>query len=151
MELLSIINEKIKYNKSLVDSLKNETMDLEKQKKQAEKNGIEKWIDNTFESSSGLTEEFSSFAKDFKKYLKDITGFELLEFNRGHFYLSGFLKNKKTEKFVYFSTSDVRYFKNEWWNNVLVREAKGVKDYTGGSNYSCELSNLKKYIEKLSA
>lgn len=153
MSILTIIDEKIKENKNFIRSLEIGTMELEAQKKQAEKTtGIEKWLGNVFESSSGLTDEFSSFSKDFKKYLKSIAGIDYdLYFSKGHFYCSGFFRNKKTEKFVYFSMSDVRYFKDAWFNNLLVRTAKDEKDFTGGSNNNCCLIDLKKSIEKLTA
>jgi len=150
MCLVSIIDEKIRENKTGIEGLVNGIKDLEKQKKQAEKKGIEKWVNNNFYSSSGLTDEFSSFSKDFKKYLKSIAGIDYdLYFSRGHFDCSGFFKNKKTEKFVYFSISDVRYFKNAWYDDVLVRTAKDEKDYTGGQNNSCQLTELKKSIDEL--
>ena len=154
MELVSIIDEKIIENKNFIRSLENETEDLEKQKKQAEKTtGIKKWVGNVFESSSGLTDEFSSFARDFKKHLKSVAGssFDLVEFSRGHFYMSGFFQSKKTKRFVYFSTSDVRYFKDSWFNSILVRTAKDEKDFSGGSNNLCCLIDLRENIEKLTA
>ena len=151
MSISTIIDEKINYNKSAIRDLEIETRELKEQKKQAGKKGIEKWFGNTFESSSGLTDEFSSFSKDFKKHLKSIAGIDYkLYFSRGHFDCSGFFRNIKTEKFVYFSVSDVRYFPNSWWNNVLVRKAKDEKDYTGGRNNSCQLVDLKKNIDNLS-
>ena len=70
---------------------------------------MEKWIGFRFESSTGLTPEFAQFAKEIKKYIKNILapiGAELISFNRGHFYVSGFIK--KDSKYVYFSISDVR-------------------------------------------
>lgn len=151
MDLTTIIDEKIKENKRFTEGLENELKELEGQKKQAEKTGIEKWVSNNFESSTGLTDEFSSFSKDFKKHLKSIAGSDYeLYFSMGSFYCSGFFRNKKTEKFCYFSISDVRHFRDAWWNNVLVRTAKNEKDYTGGSNNSCRLADLKENIEKLS-
>ena len=72
------------------------------------------WLGLQFESSSGLTEEFANFARDYKKFLSRLEGFELVRFLRGHFYISAFLKNTATGKLAYISSSDVRYFRDEW-------------------------------------
>ena len=42
--------------------------------------------------------------------------------------------------------SDVRYFKDEWYNHVLYLPKK---DYTGGSNHFCELPDLMESIMDL--
>jgi hypothetical protein len=60
--------------------------------------------------------------------------FELVNWNRGHFYISAFFKNKLTEKLIYISCSDVRFFPNEWCFNILIRTVKHDKDYSGGAN-----------------
>jgi len=106
--------------------------------------GIEKWLDYTFESSAGLTPEFAQFNKEIKDLIKKSLPdcLELVSWNKGHFEFSGFLRNKNTGKFVYFSCSDVRYFKNAWYEDLLVRTAENEKDFTGGSNNFCKLSEL---------
>lgn len=81
-----------------------------------------------FEQSSYKTPEFIAFSKEFKKQikaeLKEI-GAELISFNVGHFYLSGFFH--KGEQCYYFS-----------WHNadgsLMYRTAKDTQDFTGGSN-----------------
>jgi len=110
---------------------------------------MDKWINNEFESSCYTTDEFKAFAKDYKKAIKKALPptFELVDYSRGHFYISGFVKCKVNNRFVYFSISDVRHFKNEWFNNVLIRTAKDIKDYTGGSN--C-YTTLKKFGDRVS-
>jgi len=109
-------------------------------------NGIEKWIDYPFESSSGPTNEWVAFCKDFKKYIKNNLpqNAELVSWRKGHFYVSGFVK--KNNKYVYFSCSDVRFFQNEWYNNLLLRTAKDANDFKGGTN---EYTNLKKFKENI--
>jgi len=105
-----------------------------------------KWEGESFESSSGLTPQFAEFAKDWKADLKSITGpdFEIVNFNRGHFYLSGFLKHA-SGKLVYFSISDVRHFGADTWkDDILIRTAKHDRDYTGGSNNHTIFKDIKK-------
>jgi len=146
------INAQIREAEAGIYYLQNKIKDLKAKKPM--NHTIEDWIDFRFESSSGLTKEFSQFARDFKKYIKQFANdtdikFQLVGFSRGHFECSGFIKNRITQKFAYFSISDVRYFPNAWFNDVLVRTAKNEYDYTGGSNCCCKLDELEKTIEKL--
>ena len=45
-------------------------------------------------------------------------------------------------KCVYVSISDVRFFTNEWYNNILIRTAKNEQDYYGGFNHRTTLNEL---------
>ena len=107
-----------------------------------------KWLNHEFQSSSVKTPEFKSFSNDFIKDLKSLAqGYEFVNVNKGHFYVSGFIK--KDDKYAYFSISDVRYFKNEWYNHIMIRTAKSDKDYTGGNNNYTNLENFNKKIDSL--
>lgn len=112
---------------------------------------MKKWIGNDFESSSYKTPEFMSFARDFKSTVKKLVGseWELVNMNSGHFYMSGFLKNKADGRLVYMSISDVRHFSDSWYSNILIRTAQHEKDYTGGSNNYSTLEKLLENINKL--
>ena len=105
-----------------------------------------KYIDYTFESSSYKTEEFKSFSRAFKSDIKELTknDFDLISFSIGHFSVSGFLKAKINNKYIYFSISDVRSFKNDWNKNILIRTAENDKDYSGGTNNFTTLKDLNK-------
>lgn len=107
---------------------------------------IEKWKGVQFESSSQTTPQLREFLTELRRYIVDMIkpDFSLSNFSRGHFECSGFLQHLKTGKFIYFSISDVRYSQDEWINNILIRTAKDSKDYTGGSNNYCELTDLRK-------
>jgi hypothetical protein len=50
---------------------------------------------------------------------------------------------------AYASISDVRFFKNSWFDNVLIRTAKSKVDYTGGSNNYCKLEEINDYLLRL--
>ena len=154
MQINNLINQKIqeKENEAKLAKLELELLKRE-QKEVTTKKGIEKWLGYEFESSSGLTEEFATFARELKNHLKKElqNNFELVGILRGHFELSGFVKNKNTGKYAYFSMSDVRYFNNEWYEHILVREAKHDKDYTGGSNWFTGMKELPTSLLKLTA
>ena len=101
-------------------------------------------------SSGGTTgEDFIIFARKFKQYIKSQLpkNDEIVNFSRGHYILSGFIK--RGEKFVYFSISDVRFFGNSWSNDILIRTAKDENDYTGGVNNSTSLEGFKKNVDAL--
>ena len=110
---------------------------------------MKKWINYEFESSCSKTPEFVAFARDFKRFVKKALpyGAELVKWNVGHFYVSGFVK--KNDKYVYFETSDVRFFPNTWFTNLLIRTAQHVKDYTGGANTYTALDEFAVNAENL--
>lgn len=73
---------------------------------------MQQWVNYTFESSSGLTEEFAQFYKDFSRELsKRLKNEWESKFSREHFFISGFLKNRQSGKYIYFSLEDVRGYK----------------------------------------
>lgn len=105
---------------------------------------IKQYLHVQFESSSTTTAQFAAFARAYKKANMKALGdeFELVSWNRGHFYVSAFFKNKQTGKLVYISCSDVRFFPNEWYFNILIRSAEHAKDYTGGANKFTSLHTI---------
>ena len=113
-----------------------------------------------FESSTGKTKEFTSFATKFKNVIKSILEETnpnceavLDSFNVGHFYVSGFIKNQANNKFVYFSIFDVRCSNvlHDVLDRILVRTAEHNKDFRGGNNSYTELENFRFAVERLLA
>ena len=109
-------------------------------------NDFKKW---EFSTGTTIGIDFKVFAREFRKFVKKNLpeGSELIDFCRGHYFISGFIK--KGQKFVYFSISDVRYFPNSWAENILIRTAKDENDYTGGSNGYTTLERFKEDVSKL--
>jgi hypothetical protein len=110
---------------------------------------IKFWYKNNFISSCSITEEFAMFAREYRQHIKSLLpeGMELVSWNRGHFYCSGFIR--KGDKFVYFDTGDVRGLSNDWHDNILVRTARSDKDYTGGPNCRATLPDFIHSINRL--
>ena len=106
---------------------------------------LTKWLGHEFESSSYTTDEFARFSIAMRATIKAELApeFDLVTYNRGHFYFSAFFRNKSNGKLVYISSSDVRYFPNSWAKNLLIRSAEHEKDYRGGPNNYSELATLK--------
>ena len=147
METNKLYDNKTNSINLTIEALKDERKELkEKQATSKVKSGIEKWVGFTFQSSSMKTPEFSAFAKDFKKNLLEQIkkDFELVDWSVGHFEVSVFIQDKQSKKFIYLSISDVRFFRDGWFDNVLIRTAKHAKDYTGGSNSYCKFENINK-------
>jgi hypothetical protein len=114
---------------------------------------LEDWQGIEFQSSCYKTEEFKAFARMFRARIKKEAGawgLDLVDFNTGHFYLSGFLKRRDNGNLVYFSTDDVRG-SSRWYSDILVRTAKHLKDYTGGANRSASIQNMGERSFALSA
>lgn len=110
---------------------------------------LNKWEGHVFESSSITTEECKEFYKDFYKWLKEECknyNCEVASYTKGHFFVSGFILNKITNKLAYFSISDLRDYN---WNRILYRTAEHIKDTRGGSNNYCYLENMAENIVRI--
>ena len=110
-----------------------------------------KWLGYDFNSNGwsrtheNRSDAWAQFRRDFRSDVKNMlkgTGWELAEFGNNWFIFSGFLRNTETDKLVYFSISDVRYWQDAWYSHILVRTAKHLKDWTGGSNNYTSLPEL---------
>lgn len=110
---------------------------------------LEEYLNVQFESSCFKTEQFLAFARKYRNAIKKSlpTGARLADFNTGHFYCYGFIK--QNNKFIYFSCSDVRFFQNDWYNHILIRSAKNLFDYTGGINFYTTLPDFTRKVETL--
>jgi hypothetical protein len=88
-----------------------------------------------FISSSSKTQQFMDFTKtfrtEFEKEMKEV-GATDIQFNIGHFYISGFFN--VGEKLFYFNLSDVRGMNYKPFVSLLYRTAKNRQDFTGGQN-----------------
>lgn len=115
-----------------------------------EKDMIKKWKDINIEDWGGVTsDEYKEFQRNYKSVLKDIgkqIGFDLYSFNGNHYEFSAVMKSNTTNKYYYISISDVRYFKNEWAENILYRTMEHERDWTGGSNNFSSLEDLSRNL-----
>lgn len=104
-----------------------------------------KWVGFQFASRIHPSDDYLSFQRDAKADLKKMAntaGFELDQFNKNHFEFSAVLKHRETGEFIYIRISDVRYFPDQWWNNVLIRTMQHDRDWTGGPNHYCRWSDI---------
>ena len=105
--------------------------------------GIEDW-------GAYVSDDYKTVQTKYRNFLKKLCkehGYELVRFNPNHYCFTCFVKDN--DKFVYISISDVRYFRNEWFNNILIRTAQHEKDYHGGSNQYTSLPHLEAKIQSM--
>lgn len=111
---------------------------------------IKKYNGHAFEDCISVTsKDFESFCRKLKNALKKdalAMGFTDVTLTKGHYYLSGFLN--RDDQYVYYSFSVERgetptYLdKNDCMHAFLYRTAKDDKDFSGGANHFCRLSEL---------
>lgn len=113
---------------------------------------MEKWIDYAFDDCDCRTKpDFSRFSHDLKTEIErqlNGSGYKIEGYTKGYFYVSGFVSNNKNGRYAYFNVGDVRAT-STWSRNILVREARKVKDYTGGINHIVSLDNIGAEIRKI--
>ena len=105
---------------------------------------LEKYIDYEFSSGCYTGDDYKSFQTKYINLLRSIckqNHWQLVNVGRNHYCFSAFIKSAEN-KCVYISISDVRFFTNEWCNNILIRTAKNEQDYHGGFNHRTTLKEL---------
>ena len=112
---------------------------------------LKKYLNYEFSTGVYTGEDYKTFQTKYINYLKSIckeNGWIFVNALRNHYCFSAFIKSSDGN-FIYLSISDVRFFRNEWFNHVLIRTAKNEKDYTGGSNKYYSLPVLQFAIHQL--
>ena len=102
-----------------------------------------------------VSNEFNTFQNAFKRLMAEVAtelGGELVNFNKGHYYVSGFIE--RDGKFVYFNYSNYMNrscvdLRNQ--DAFYCRTAKDSRDYHGGYNNSVSVENCVGIIDKLLA
>ena len=105
---------------------------------------LEKYIDYEFSSGCYTGDDYKSFQTKYINFLRSIckqNHWQLVNVGRNHYCFSTFIKSAEN-KCVYVSIGDVRFFTNEWYNNILIRTAKTEQDYHGGFNHRTTLKEL---------
>lgn len=105
---------------------------------------LEKYIDYAFSSGCYTGDDYKSFQTKYINFLRSIckqNHWQLVNVGRNHYCFSAFIKSAEN-RCVYVSISDVRFFTNEWYSNILIRTAKNEQDYHGGFNHRTTLKEL---------
>lgn len=115
---------------------------------------INEWKKHEFSTGCTTGEDYKKFQHQMKSDLKKQAakeGLELHRFNPNHYEFSAVLsKNFDSEtRFVFVSISDVRFFKNQWADHVLVRTMAHDHDWTGGRNTFCRWEDVAEHAVSL--
>lgn len=113
---------------------------------------LQKYLDYEFSTGCDTGEDYKTFERKYINYLKTLCkeqGGEFVWAHKNHYEFTACFSYN--EKYAYFSISDVRFWKNEWYYHILYRSMKHEKDYTGGSNNYTSLERLKDSIATLFA
>ena len=105
---------------------------------------LERYIDYEFSSGCYTGDDYKSFQTKYINFLRSMckqNHWQLVNVGRNHYCFSAFIKSAEN-KCVYVSISDVRFFTNEWYSNILIRKAKNEQDYYGGFNHRTTLKEL---------
>lgn len=111
---------------------------------------LKKYLNYQFSSGGVTGSDYKSFQTKYLNYLRSICneeGWELKKTSKMHYEFSCFIKNR--DKYVYLSIPDVRYWNNQWYDNILIRTAKDEKDYHGGVNRRGCLETIADDIRRL--
>lgn len=111
---------------------------------------LQPFVGYRFSSGSYIGDDFKSFNTKYRNAIKKLlpNGYEIHEWNRRHYDCSAVIKDNNG-RFIYMSIPDVRYWPNEWAEDILIRTMKHDKDWTGGDNHTTDLVNFTKDIQKL--
>ena len=114
-------------------------------------NELKKYLSHSFSSGCETGEDYINFQTKYINYIRSLckkNNLEVTKICRSHYEFSLFIKNNE-DKFIYISICDVRFFKIEWYNNILYRQAQNEKDFTGGRNNYTSLTEFQTNITKL--
>lgn len=112
---------------------------------------LRKYLNYEFSSGPYTGEDYKVFQNKYINYLRKLcreNDWELANIGRNHYEFSAFIRDAEG-KYVYLSISDVRYFPNEWYNDLLIRRADNEKDYRGHTNNRSSLEDLQENVIKL--
>ncbi len=112
---------------------------------------LQKYLDYEFSTGSYTGEDYKTFQTKYINYLRSVckaNDWTLVNVIRSHYEFSAFIRNQ-IGRYVYFSISDVRFWRNEWYSRILIRTAESETDYHGGSNYHTRLPDLVSNVTRL--
>ena len=109
-----------------------------------------KYLSYTFSTGSETGADDKTFERAYKRYLTALckeSNWQLTAFHKNHYEFSCFIRFR--DRVVFLSIPDVRYWKNAWYEHILIRLAKDEADFHGGQNHYTDIPHLKQDIEHL--
>ena len=116
---------------------------------------MQKWWNHQFSSGGTAGPDYRAFEHDYglwlRKELKGYTG----KMHKNHYEFAVVLTKKgvdgNPDRYIYVGISDVRFSPREWATHVLVHTMAHPKDWTGGPNCYCHITELKEMVDRLAA
>ena len=107
-----------------------------------------------------MSDDAKKFAKDFKNTLQnELKQFErtckLVQFNIGHYYISGFIHNEEDDVYCYFNydiprcEEPINFNTYDYREAILVRTCKNDKDYSGGQNQYASIRMFPSLVRRI--
>ena len=112
---------------------------------------LEKYLNYEFSSGGYTGEDYKTFERKYINYLRTLCkeqGWELSNPSKGHYEFSVFIRNREGN-YIYVSLPDVRFWKNQWYNHILIRCTRYEKDYRGCGNNYTHLTELAQTAQRL--
>ncbi len=111
---------------------------------------LQKYLNYEFSTGCYTGEDYKIFERKYINYLKSLckeNGWKFVWGHKNHYEFT--VCFSFNGKYVFFSISDVRYSKNQWYYHILYRSMAHERDYTGGWNCYTDLPNLSNAINQL--
>ena len=112
---------------------------------------LQKYLDYEFSTGVYTGEDYKSFERKYIHYLRALCkeqSWELCNPRKGHYEFSASIRNREGN-YIYVSIPDVRFWKNQWYNHILIRCTRGEKDYRGYGNNYTHLTELAQTAQRL--
>ena len=116
----------------------------------ATKQELEKYLKYTFSSGSTTGKDYLCFQTKYINYIKSICSkhnWNIARIIRMHYEFSLYITD--TKRYIYFSISDVRFCRNEWYDNILIRKVENEFDTRGGHNQYIALPDIESRFKRI--
>ena len=111
---------------------------------------LQPFVDYQFSSGGIAGDDFKSFNTKLHNAVKKLlpAGYEIHKWYKNHYECSAVIKDVEG-KFIYLHFSDVRFWLNKWFTDILYRTMAHEKDWRGGRNHSTTLFTLTQDLQNL--
>ena len=114
---------------------------------------LRQFWNHEFTSGPSAGKDYVSFQRKYQNWLvKELDGY-IVTLSPNHYEFSAVIERpaagNRPSKYVYMSIPDVRFFRRKWATNILVRTMAHSRDWTGGPNRYCDISDVRVTVDRL--
>ena len=114
---------------------------------------LQKYWDHEFSSGPCPGPDYLAFQASFGRWLKKLLAGYDVDLHKSHYEFSVVVtrrgKDGASDRYVYMSISDVRFFPKEWVYHILVRQMEHATDWHGRHNHFCQIDQIKACVDEL--